>query len=59
MSAQSTTHTAPDATLQSASFTWATKIQMTQCLGHVGITHTQLSLVAIVMVAIVSVATLG
>lgn len=29
-------HTAPDAILQSALFTWATRIQIAQCLVHVG-----------------------
>lgn len=33
--------TAPDAILQSALFTWATRIQIAQCLVHVGGTDGQ------------------
>lgn len=60
-------HTASDTILKTAVFIWATGIQMTVCLVGVGVTDALFSaflispegLVAVVIVAVVSAATLG
>lgn len=60
-------HTASDAILKTAVFMWTTRIQMALRLARVGFTNTLFSaflvspegLVAVVMIAVVSAATLG